>query len=50
MQMIVFASALGPWFFSASFSLFGSYSVIALLGIVGLAILAVFSLKANNPQ
>lgn len=50
MQMIVFASALGPWFFSASVSLFGSYAVIALLGIVGLAFLAVFSLKANNPQ
>lgn len=50
MQMIVFASALGPWFFSASFSLFGSYSAIALLGIIGLALVAVFSFKANNPQ
>ncbi|SMO60217.1 Sugar phosphate permease [Saccharicrinis carchari] len=50
MQMIVFASALGPWLFSASFTLFGSYSVIALLGIVGLVLMAVFSLKANNPQ
>lgn len=50
MQMIVFASALGPWFFSASFSLFDSYSVIALLGIIGLALVAIFSFKADNPQ
>ncbi len=50
MQMIVFASALGPWLFSASYTLFGGYSVIALLGLVVLTLIGVFSLKAENPQ
>ncbi len=50
MQMIVFSSALGPLMFSYSYKLFGTYSVIALAGLVGLAFIAIGSLKADNPQ
>ncbi|GAF04693.1 MFS transporter [Saccharicrinis fermentans] len=50
MQMIVFSSALGPFLFSSSLKFFGSYSVVALSGLIGLAIIAVFSVKADNPQ
>ncbi|MGQ1785415.1 MULTISPECIES: MFS transporter [unclassified Saccharicrinis] len=50
MQMIVFSSALGPLLFSLSFKMMGSYSVIALSGLIGLALIAIFSFKADNPQ
>ena len=50
MQMIVFSSAVGPSLFSLSFYFFGSYSVVALSGLVGLALIAIFSFKADNPQ
>ena len=50
MQMIVFASALGPWLFSMSLSFFGGYSAIALAGLIGLGLIAIFSIKADNPQ
>ncbi len=50
MQMIVFASALGPFLFSLSYKFFDSYSVIAIAGLVLLGIIALASLKANNPQ
>jgi MFS family permease len=50
MQMIVFASALGPYMFSLSYKHFGSYSYIAAAGIISLIIIAIGSLKADNPQ
>ncbi len=50
MQMIVFSSALGPFLFSYSFKEFGNYTVVALSGLIGLAFIAIFSVKANNPQ
>ncbi|MEZ5102981.1 MAG: MFS transporter [Draconibacterium sp.] len=50
MSIIVFASALGPVLFSFSLSQLGSYnySIFGLAGIV--AIFALFSKKADNPQ
>ncbi len=50
MAIIVFSSALGPTLFSLSATKLGSYSfaIFGLLGIV--AILFLFSFKANNPQ
>ncbi|WP_075591315.1 MFS transporter [Labilibacter marinus] len=50
MQMIVFSSAIGPFLFSLSNEYSGSYSVVALSGLVGLVLIAVFSVKADNPQ
>ncbi len=50
MQMIVFSSALGPFMFSLSYNYLGSYSYIALAGLVGLALIAIGSFKADNPQ
>ncbi len=50
MQMIVFSSALGPFMFSMSFNYLGSYSYIALAGLIGLALIAMGSIKADNPQ
>ncbi len=50
MQMIVFSSALGPFMFSMSFNYLGSYSYIALAGLVGLALITIGSFKADNPQ
>ncbi|TLX76992.1 MFS transporter [Labilibacter sediminis] len=50
MQMIVFASALGPILFSYSFKLFGSYSIISWAGLTLLIFIGIGSLKANNPQ
>ncbi len=50
MQMIVFSSALGPFMFSLSYNFLGSYSYIALAGLVGLALITIGSFKADNPQ
>ncbi|MCW3807029.1 MFS transporter [Plebeiibacterium marinum] len=50
MQMIVFSSALGPYMFSLSYKLFDSYAPIALAGLLGLVVIAIGSLKADNPQ
>lgn len=50
MQMIVFASALGPLLFSYSYKLFDSYSVIAMAGLSGLIFMSIASIKADNPQ
>lgn len=50
MQMIVFASALGPFLFSLSYKFFDSYSVIAIAGLVLLGVITLASLKADNPQ
>ncbi|MCW3789264.1 MFS transporter [Plebeiibacterium sediminum] len=50
MQMIVFSSALGPFMFSLSYNYLGSYSYIALAGLVSLALIAIGSVKADNPQ
>lgn len=50
MALIVFGSALGPILFSVSFSKFGSYSY-AVYGLAFvIAIIALLSFKANNPQ
>jgi OFA family oxalate/formate antiporter-like MFS transporter len=50
MSMLVFASALAPFFFSLSKSFFNSYTSMGWLGI-GFVIFVFFgSLKANNPQ
>ncbi|WP_462319502.1 MFS transporter [Marinilabilia sp.] len=50
MSMLVFASALAPFFFSLSKSFFNSYTSMGWLGI-GFVIIVFFgSLKANNPQ
>lgn len=50
MAIIVFASALGPILFSASSTYLGSYSY-AFFGLAALvAVILVFSFKANNPQ
>ncbi len=50
MQMIVFSSALGPFMFSLSYNYLGSYSYIALAGLLGLALITIGSFKADNPQ
>ena len=50
MQMIVFSSALGPFMFSLSYNYLGSYSYIALAGLISLALIAIGSVKADNPQ
>ena len=50
MAIIVFASALGPTLFSLSATKLGSYSV-AIFGLAAVvAIITIFSFKADNPQ
>jgi MFS family permease len=50
MAIIVFASALGPTLFSLSATKLGSYSV-AIFGLAAIvAVITVFSFKAENPQ
>ena len=50
MSMLVFASALAPFFFSLSKTYFRSYTLMGWVGIVFLLIVFVGSLKADNPQ
>ncbi len=50
MSMIVFASALAPFLFSQSFSLFKSYSGVAWLAFCFMVFIAVASVKADNPR
>ena len=50
MSIIVFSSALGPIIFSLSATKFGSYSY-AILGLaIFIVAVALFSVKADNPQ
>jgi OFA family oxalate/formate antiporter-like MFS transporter len=50
MSILIFASAIAPSVFSFSYTLLGSYSYMAYLGVVLIAALAVAGTKANNPQ
>jgi len=50
MQMIVFSSALGPFLFSLSNTLFDSYAQIGFAGLIGLVLIAIGAIKADNPQ
>jgi len=50
MAIIVFASALEPTLFSLSATKLGSYS-IAIFGLAAIvAVITIFSFKADNPQ
>ncbi len=50
MQMIVFASALGPLAFSYSFKLLNSYKGISLISIFILVAFVINAIKTENPQ
>ena len=50
MSMIVLASALAPFLFSQSFSMFKSYAGVAWLALGFMVFLAIAALKANNPR
>ncbi len=50
MAIIVFASAFGPVLFSLSLTQFGSYNYSIYILIAVIAVFALFSKKAENPQ
>lgn len=50
MSIMVFSSAIGPWAFSKSLDLTGSYKTAALGCAVIAALLLIGALKADNPQ
>lgn len=50
MSMLVFASALAPFLFSLSKTVFNTYTSMGWLALVFIVGMAVFSTKANNPQ
>ena len=50
MTVIIFFSAVGPWIFSQSLSLFGSYKAAGILCLSVVLILLILSFKADNPQ
>ncbi len=50
MSLIVFSSALGPVFFSFSFTRLGSYSFACLALALITFVLLIFSFKGDNPQ
>jgi OFA family oxalate/formate antiporter-like MFS transporter len=50
MSMLVFASALAPFLFSLSKTIFGTYTSMGWLGMGFVIFVFVGSLKANNPQ
>jgi MFS transporter, OFA family, oxalate/formate antiporter len=50
MAVLVFASAVGPWLYSFSRSLLGSYRLATLAVTLCAAGLAVLALRADNPQ
>ena len=50
MSITVFASAVGPWVFSTSRALSGSYRPSALLSLMIAGALMLASLRADNPQ
>lgn len=50
MSFLILASALAPSIFSLCLSTFGSYEMVGYLGLGFLLVLAVGSVKANNPQ
>ena len=50
MTVIIFFSAVGPWIFSQSLSIFGSYKAAGILCIAVVIILLILSFRADNPQ
>jgi len=50
MSLIVFFSAIGPWLFSLSLSIFDSYKSAGLFCAIISAVLLFLSFKADNPQ
>jgi OFA family oxalate/formate antiporter-like MFS transporter len=50
MSWQVIGSALGPYLFSISFDLNGTYSMVALFSLVVSIILFILSFRANNPS
>jgi OFA family oxalate/formate antiporter-like MFS transporter len=50
MSWQVIGSALGPYLFSLSFDLNGTYSMVALFSLVVSIILFILSFRANNPS
>ena len=50
MSITVFASAVGPWVFSTSRALSGSYRTSALLCLVATGVLLAASLRADSPR
>ncbi|MBZ4675772.1 MAG: hypothetical protein JG782_391 [Anaerophaga sp.] len=48
--MIVFASALAPYFFSLSKTFFKTYTSMGWLGLIFVIFIFFGSLKADNPQ
>jgi hypothetical protein len=50
MSMLVFASALAPYFFSLSKTFFKTYTSMGWLGLIFVIFIFFGSLKADNPQ
>jgi MFS family permease len=50
MSLTVFASAIGPWMFSQSLALAGSYRWAAFVCLAIMGLLALTTVRANNPQ
>jgi len=50
MSMMVFSSAIGPWFFSKTFEYSGNYRYAALTCSVLALVLLAYSFRIKNPQ
>lgn len=49
-SVLVFASAIGPIFFSKIYTITGTYNTAGIIGLFIVAALIIFGIKAKNPQ
>jgi len=50
MAITVFASAIGPWLFSQSQAIMGTYSLATTLTAAASGVILILAIRANNPQ